>query len=552
MWNEAPFQSVGLIGFIAGLGLFLFGMLQLENAIRTLSSHSFRRFLRRTTSNPLTSMLSGTVITMVVQSSSMVGLMVLALVGAGVIPLFNAIGVVMGSNLGTTFTGWIVTTIGFKLNLSALAVPLMGLGALVAVALNKREHGKSWGLLAFGLGLLLFGLDGMKSSIEQLAQQVDLQMLKGYPLIVYMGFGVVFTALIQSSSATMMITLSALHAGIVDLPAAAALVIGADMGTTSTMALGSFQGSRIKKQVALAQIIFNLVTDLIALMLLRQILWVVENQLQITDPLYSLVAFHSLFNLLGIALFTPFLKAFSRKIESFFKTDDEDVREYINNVPVTMVDEAMLAIKKESHRLILQSLELNLRNLKLEPASMRMPQRILDGLQDVFPSRFSFNERYEAIKKLEGEILEYAGDLQKNELTPMQGNYLHNLLSSVRHAVYAVKSLKDVRENFMSFRHAENALLRDFIQRLISPERHFYSDFCGLFVAEHEPAFVDEEVERLIEENRTLHKQFESDLFKRGLLEGIDETEASTLLNVNRELRASNHNLLKALQLRMP
>lgn len=545
------FENLDFVWFIAGLGLFLFGMMQLETAIKTLSSHSFRRFLRRSTSNPISSMLSGTVITMVVQSSSMVGLMVLALVGAGVIPLFNAIGVVMGANLGTTFTGWIVTTLGFKLKLSEFAVPMMGFGALFSVVFSRQERWRSWGQFAFGLGLLLFGLDAMKSSIEQFAQQVDLEVLKGYPLIIYVGFGVVFTALIQSSSATMMITLSALHAGIVDLPAAAALVIGADLGTTSTMALGSFKGSQLKKQVALAQIIFNLITDLIAFALLAQILWLVQEKLQITDPLYSLVAFHSFFNLLGISLFMPFLKTFSRLLEKYFSVDEEDVREYINNVPATMTDEAIIAVEKESQRLMLQAFELNLRNLKLEPAVLRLSQNIVEQLESIFPSHLNFNERYEAIKKLEGEVLEYAGEIQRHELAPEQAKHLHGLLGAVRHAVYAVKSLKDVRENFVAFRHADNPILAGFFQKLISPERHFYSGFCSLLMGEHDPIFMREELDRLLEENKTQHKQFETELFSRGLLDGVNETEASTLLNVNRELRASNHNLLRALENRL-
>ncbi|PIE42531.1 MAG: hypothetical protein CSA49_00330 [Gammaproteobacteria bacterium] len=377
---------------------------------------------------------------------------------------------------------------------------------------------------------------------------MDLEILKGYPLVIYVGFGVVLTALIQSSSATMMITLSALHAGIVDLPSAAALVIGADLGTTSTMALGSFKGGQLKKQVALAQIIFNLITDLIAFILLGQILWVVSDYLQISDPLYSLVAFHSLFNLLGVTLFTPFLKAFSHQLEKYFSVDEEDVREYINNVPANMADEAILAVEKESQRLILQACDLNLRNLKIEFSSMRLPQNLTDQLETSFPHNLSFNERYEAIKRLEGEMLEYAGDIQRNELLPDQTGQLHKFLGAVRHAVYAVKSLKDVRENFAKFRHADSVVLADFFQKLISLERHFYTNFCSLLTGVHEPVFLQEELERLLEENAMQYKQFESELFNRGLLEGMKETEASTLLNVNRELKVSNHNLLKALE----
>ncbi|MCG8537698.1 MAG: Na/Pi symporter [Pseudomonadales bacterium] len=288
------------IAFFSGLGLFLFGMMLLEKGIKSLSSESFRLFLRKTTSNPVSALVGGTLTTMVVQSSSMVGLMMMAFVGAGVIPLANGVGVVLGANLGTTFTGWVVTTLGFKLKLFEYAMPLMGLGAFWIVILNNQPRWKAWGNLILGLGLLLFGLDAMKTSMEQVAASFDIQMLQGYPAIVYLLVGVAFTAVIQSSSAAMIITLSALSAGIVDLPSAAALVIGADLGTTSTLALGGIGASAIKKQLALAHVLINVVTATQAFVLLGFYLSLVEGVLGANDPLYSLVAVHSLFNLIGM------------------------------------------------------------------------------------------------------------------------------------------------------------------------------------------------------------------------------------------------------------
>lgn len=548
MLSNPVLENLDFVWFIAGLGLFLYGMMQLEAAIKTLSSHSFRRFLRRFTTNPVGAILSGTFITMIVQSSSMVGLMVLALVGAGVIPLFNAIGVVMGANLGTTFTGWIVTTLGFKLKIAAFAVPMMGIGALISVIFSRSERGSAWGKLVLGLGLLLFGLDGMKESIQQVAELLDPQLLQGNPLIIYVFFGIGFTILIQSSSATMMITLSALHAGMVDLPSAAAVVIGADLGTTSTIALGSFKGSQVKKQVAVAHVLFNMTAGIVAFTFLDHILHMIRQSFSITDPLYSLVAFHSVINTIGILIFLPFLKQFARLLEKYLSSNDDEVCEYINNVPPKMAEDALIAVAKETKRIILQAFDLNLRNLKLDPRLMRLPQSLIDQLSHVFPQRLSFNERYEAIKKLEGEILEYAGEIQKHELTTEQAKRLHDLLGSVRHAVYAVKSLKDVRENLVAFRHSDSPVLMEFFQTLMGPERRFYADFYPLLIGEHDKDFMVEELGKLIDKNKSHHKQFEKELFGRGLSEGIDEMEASTLLNVNRELRASNENLLKALE----
>ena len=257
-----------IIDLLIGLGIFLFGMNQLERGIESLSSAWIKQWLARTTRNPLGSVLSGTAITALLQSSSMVGLIILAFASAGIIPLYNAIGVLLGANLGTTFTGWIVATLGFKLSLSAAALPAVGLGCLIQVFADAWPKIRAAGALLFGLGLLLFGLALMKDAVAGLPEQLDLEQLREFGPLQFLLVGAVLTAVIQSSSATMMIALTALHTGIIDLPGAAALIIGADLGTTSTTALGSIKGSPIKRQLALAHFLFNLIVDLLAFLVL--------------------------------------------------------------------------------------------------------------------------------------------------------------------------------------------------------------------------------------------------------------------------------------------
>ncbi|MCB0385035.1 MAG: Na/Pi cotransporter family protein, partial [Bdellovibrionales bacterium] len=250
--------------FIAGLGFFLFGMTRMEEALKELAGRSFKRFLRHYTTNHFLSIINGALTTAVLQSSSVVTLMILAFVGAEIITLGNALGIILGANLGTTFTGWVVASLGFKMDLEALVLPLIGIGCSGLVFLGPRF--RFYHFLAFmaGLGFLFMGLDFMKSSMETLSQSVSLEFLAGWGAFAYLLFGAGFTALIQSSSATMMITLSALNADILTLHQAAALVIGADLGTTVTALLGAAQGTPTKKRVAMAHFLFNLVTDLLA------------------------------------------------------------------------------------------------------------------------------------------------------------------------------------------------------------------------------------------------------------------------------------------------
>ncbi|MCK4706550.1 MAG: Na/Pi cotransporter family protein, partial [Gammaproteobacteria bacterium] len=427
----------------AGLGLFLFAMNHLELALKQLAGNRFRRFLHYSTDKPIRSAFGGIIATAIVQSSSLVSLIVLAFVGAGIIPLVNAIGIVLGSNLGTTFTGWVVAILGFKLQLSTFIYPLLATGGLSYVLL--KGHWKSFSQLILSLAFLLLGLDFMKDSVGTLNEFVDINVLSGYPLIVYLFIGVVITAIIQSSSASMMLTLSALYADIIPLHAAVALVIGSDLGTTSTVLLGSLQGTAAKRRLAMAHVLFNLTIDTLAFIALFPLLALIEK-LGISDPLYSLVAFHSLFNLFGITLFLPFINQFAYFLEYWIKEDEQYIEHYIQNVPENITDAALEALAKEARHLLHMVIRLNLRFLRIPVKNVGV--REPGGPGDLYS--LSKQDNYIAIKKLEGRIVSYALKIQLED--SVQGYdrekaeeitaKVNDLISAVRSAVYSSKSLK--------------------------------------------------------------------------------------------------------------
>ena len=224
--------------FLAGLGIFLLAMVLLEDSLEKLAGRPFKKFLRRHTDRPVKAILSGTFVTAILQSSSVVSLMVLAFVGAGIIELKNAIGIIIGSNLGTTFTGWVVAIFGFNFDIEEFTLPFIAFGGLSMVFFAKREKLFLFGQLIIGFGFLFLGLDYMKSSIALLAENFDISPFAAYSPYLLFLVGFVLTAIIQSSSAAMVIALSALYAQIITLEAAAAMVIGNDLGTTTTVILG--------------------------------------------------------------------------------------------------------------------------------------------------------------------------------------------------------------------------------------------------------------------------------------------------------------------------
>ena len=227
--------------FIAGLGLILYAMHLLEQALKQTAEFSLHKFLAQNTNSPLQAIFTGTISTAILQSSSLVGLIVLALCGAGILPLINAIGVMIGANLGTTFTGWIVTTIGFKVNLSAYAFYFVGFAGLTRIIIKQSSLQRTSEVI-IALGLLLLGLDLMKGAASGVSDFIDVQSFREHSVVYFFILGILLSAVIQSSSAVMMITLSALNIQVIELQHAAALVIGADLGTTSTVLIGSIKG----------------------------------------------------------------------------------------------------------------------------------------------------------------------------------------------------------------------------------------------------------------------------------------------------------------------
>lgn len=530
----------------AGLGLFLFGMFQLEHALRQLAGRSFKKFLRRHTENPLKGVLSGALSTAALQSSSVVGLIVLALAGSGVISLASALGIVFGSNLGTTATGWIVATIGFKLDIESLALPLIAIGGLGVVWSTPASRRAGFSYLIAGFGLMLLGLEFMKTGALSAADLFDPGALSGYPLIVFLLVGLGLTAVIQSSSATIMITLSALHAGVIDLPSAAAVAIGADFGTTGTVLLGTLTGSAIKRQVAVGLLCFNIVADLIGFIFLHPLLAVIDGMLHIEDPLYALVAFHSLINLIGIVIFLPLTLPMSRLLQRRVRSGADRLVRYMQAKEEELPEVAIESLTQETRRLIDQACALN------QVALGHLPERsFYDSVSDrrgvaVFEHGADFDHCYSELKRLEGEILAFTLRLQKARLDEGESSSLGELIPAIRNAVHSAKCIKDVRTDLQAFGQSATDSLNAYHRRYQEVAREFYTALETLKEGTTDTLMFELLVD-LNRKNDVLHAATHSEIYQDMLAGRLSEEQVSTLLNVNREILLSNRNLLAAI-----
>ena len=331
---------------LGALGMFLYGMNLMSSGLQKAAGDRLRGFLSAMTSNPFKRVMTGLGITAIIQSSSATTVMVVSFVNAGLLTLVQAIGVIMGANIGTTVTAWLVSWLGFKADISILAVPFMLLGFLFSNS-KKNQH-KNIGELIVGFSLLFLGLSFMKESVPDLSETPQvLEFVKtwsGYgfwSVLIFLAFGTILTLVLQSSSATMAITLIMLSMGYIPFNMACAMVLGENIGTTITANIAASVGNVSAKRAAMSHTIFNVFGVLWALLLFKPFLGLVGNIIElfglpnpaaegfaVADPnsldgtaaLYGLSMLHTLFNTINTLILIWFTGYIEKLVKLIIKT----------------------------------------------------------------------------------------------------------------------------------------------------------------------------------------------------------------------------------------
>ena len=442
---------------LAGLGIFLFGMQLIEESVKSLSGRAFRRIIRMYTNGRLRSIGSGALVTALLQSSSAVSLMVLAFVGAGVMNMQNAIGVIMGSNIGTTLTAWIIATIGFKIKIEALALPFIGLGAGGLILFKPASRPFLVTRLLIGFGFLFLGLDFMKTSVESVTQSFSLEQFPDYGLWFYLLVGTLVTALMQASAATIAIVLTALNSGLITFDIGAVMVIGANIGTTITVLLGAIGGVQAKKRVSLSHLVFNVITGSAAFLGLPLLIWIVSFMVDIrSDSLMGLALFHTLFNVLGVVLFFPFLGPLSRVLINIYPDCKTILTVYLDQTPTEITDAATAALRKETGHLLQECQLYNLRMLRID-------ERLVFDVDLPFEAnrkkKYPLDALYENIKLLHADIFTFYSRIQANTLNEAETKELERLIYASRNMMNSIKNFKGIHHNMEEFDGSDNAYL---------------------------------------------------------------------------------------------
>jgi phosphate:Na+ symporter len=311
------------ISVLGGVGLFLLGMSVMTTGLKALAGSGLRTVLSKAAATPLSGAIWGAVVTLIVQSSSATTMTTIGLVSAGVLTFPQGLALVFGANVGTTGTGWLIALIGVRVSVTAAALPMIFVGALIKVL--GRGRVSATGAALAGFALVLFGLSTLQQGMGGLAERLhpaDLPAVLGagwwagvYGVLALVVVGLVMTAVMQSSTAAIAVTLSANYAGAIGLDQACALIIGQNIGTATSSAMAAIGASSTAKRLGLAYILFKLIAAAIALVLFPATIPLLVRASDQFDGVTLLAAYHTAYNIVGVLVLLPVIGSFTRLVE---------------------------------------------------------------------------------------------------------------------------------------------------------------------------------------------------------------------------------------------
>lgn len=521
---------------LAGVAFFLLAMGFMEETLRVLAGRKFKLFLKKHTKSKLKAIGGGAVVTGLLQSSSVVNLLILSMVGAGVVKLENALALILGSNLGSTFNSWIIVTLGFNYNIENYILPVAGFTGILMAFIKTTSKWFLWCKFLFSMAFLFIGLGYIKTGMEGLVKQTDLTFFNNYPLIIFLLVGIVLTFIVQSSSVTMAITLSALNVNAITLVTAMAMVLGSEIGTTLKLFLASVKGVAIKKQVALGNFIFNVITALLLFFLIGQVNQLITGVFNITDNNIALVFFQSFINVISALIFFRFLKLISAFLISRYK-NKEDESFFISKVPVTDSELAIIALENETKRFINLVIQYSLDAFYIKKISADV------NLYPVNHFSKTLTEKYDFIKHLHGDIHGFCLKCQNTGLNKSEAERLNQVIAAIRNIMYAAKNIRDTEQDINLMRNSSNETKYNFFNQSTNIVLDFYEKVNHILNAENK-ANCFKELTLLYQSTISGYIQKLQLLYKQNLALQVNEIEISTLINFNREIFTSFKSML--------
>jgi len=464
----------------AGVAILLFSMIMLEEGFRSFVSGPLQMLLKNSTNKLYKSLGLGFVSTAVLQSSSLISVILISFISAGLIDLRAGIGIIFGANMGTTATAWLVSTLGLKIDIAAFAMPMLAFG--IILLLQKPKKLKGIGQVLAGLGFFFLGIFYMKNGFDIYKESINLSdyAMPGVAgVLVYTAIGVLITLVLQSSSAAMALILTALAASQITYTNSLALAIGANVGTTITAVIGSIGSNVSGKRLAGAHFIFNVVTGLVALIFigyLGQLVDLISEWVGVAQNQYTfkLSIFHSIFNLLGVIIMIPLIDPLIKVLHRVFKEKEEeniiDQPQFLEESSLAFPQTALLALRNETKRLYENAaFKIISHGMNIHTSDILGKEKIRDLVKRSRKEiEVDIEELYlRKVKTIYSRIIEYATLAQSrftisSELTRQ---FAEVKLAS-RNIVESIKALEGVRGNMNAYLISDNPHIQKEYDRL--------------------------------------------------------------------------------------
>ena len=427
-----------LLKLLGSLAMFLYGMKIMSEGLQKFAGDRLRNILTAMTTNRVTGVLTGVLITALIQSSSATTVMVVSFVNAGLLSLSQSIGVIMGANIGTTVTAWIISALGFKVDMAAMSLPLLAVG--VPLLFSGKSNRKSIGEFIFGFSFLFMGLSLLKANAPDLGKNPEmLSFVQNYTdmgfasVILFVLIGTVLTMIVQASAATMAITLIMCANGWISFELGAALVLGENIGTTITANLAALTGNTQSRRAAMAHLVFNIFGVIWVLCLFKPVTmgvsWFVEDIMQTVDPAvavsFKLSAFHTAFNICNVLIliwFVKFIETTVCKIIPQKETEEEYRLRFITGGLLSTAELSIVQARKE----------INLFAERMSRMFGMLKDLLHETNENEFNKLFSRIEKYENISdNMELEIANYLNKVTEGRLSSESKLEIRGMLREV-------------------------------------------------------------------------------------------------------------------------
>ena len=492
------FDFLRLIGSLA---LFLYGMKIMSEGLQKFAGDSLRRILTAMTTNRVTGVLTGVLITALIQSSSATTVMVVSFVNAGLLTLTQSIGVIMGANIGTTVTAWLISALGFKVDIAAFALPLLAFA--LPLFFSGKSSRKSIGEFVFGFAFLFMGLQSLKANAPDLGANPEmLAFVQNYTdmgffsIILFLFIGAILTMIVQASAATMAITLIMCANGWIDYHLGVALVLGENIGTTITANLAALTGNTQARRAALAHLVFNVFGVMWVLVLFypftNAVSWFVTHVMKVSDPAvavsFKLAAFHTAFNISNTFIMIWFVSLIEKTVCTLIKPKVEDEEYRLRYITGGMLSTAELSIL-QAHKEISLFAERTARMFNM------VKELFYEKNEETFLKTYSRIEKYENISdRMEIEIANYLTEVSEGRLSSESKEEIRIMLR----AVSEIESIADSCNNLARSIKRRNEFKSEFTEEQNKHLDHMFELVSGALnrmnLILHKPELVHDDI----------------------------------------------------------